>query len=113
MRVICIWAVCFGTWTARGAGAPADGPVVEIVTAFSPTVVPLPADEDFSVNGLITQEFGKNNGPLEYAVHLNVRGACAGKTPTRCRRSAFTATSTGFGRRSNSKLANYAAWAFE
>jgi len=75
MRVICMLAVFFGTWTARGAGAPADGPVVEIVTAFSPTVVPLPADQDFTGNGLITQELGKNSGPLEYAVHLNIRGA--------------------------------------
>ena len=58
-----------------GASASADGPVVEIVTAFSPTVVPLPADQDFTGNGLITQAFGKNNGPLEYAIHLNVRGA--------------------------------------
>ena len=61
--------------TAQGAGAPADGPVVEIVTAFSPTVVPLPADQDFTGNGLITQALDKNTGPLEYAVHLNVRGA--------------------------------------
>ena len=51
------------------------GPVVEIVTAFSPTFVPLPADQDFTGNGLITQSFEKNNGPVEYAVHLNVRGA--------------------------------------
>ena len=58
-----------------GAGAAADGPVVEIVTAFSPTFVPLPADQEFTGNGLITQAFGKNTGPLEYAVHLNVRGA--------------------------------------
>ena len=56
-------------------GASADGPVVEIVTALSPTFVPLPADKDFTGNGLITQAFGKNDGPIEYAVHLNVRGA--------------------------------------
>ncbi|HLW34859.1 MAG TPA: hypothetical protein VKS98_04290, partial [Chthoniobacterales bacterium] len=61
--------------TGYGAGAPADGPVVEIVTAFSPTFVPLLADKDFTGNGLITQAFGKNDGPFEYAVHLNLRGA--------------------------------------
>ena len=75
MRAVCVLAWAVAVFTARGAGAPADGPVVEIVTAFSPTVVPLPADQDFTGNGLITQEFGKNAGPLEYAVHLNVRGA--------------------------------------
>jgi putative beta-barrel porin BBP2 len=60
---------------ARAQGASADGPVVDIVTAFSPTVVPLPADKDFTGNGLITGQFGKNNGPFEYAVHLTIRGA--------------------------------------
>jgi hypothetical protein len=61
--------------TASGFGASADGPVVEIVTALSPTFVPLPADKDFTGNGLITQMFAKNDGPLEYAVHLDIRGA--------------------------------------
>ncbi len=71
---VCVLALAVGTWTARGAGPAADGPVVEIVTALSPTFVPLPADKDFTGNGLITQTFGNNDGPLEYAVHLNVRG---------------------------------------
>jgi len=62
-------------WHALGEGASADGPVVEIVTAYSPTFVPLPADIDFTGNGLITQEFGKNNAPFDYAIHLNIRGA--------------------------------------
>ena len=75
MRAVCVLALVVATLSARGAGAPADGPVVEIVTALSPTFVPLPADENFTGNGLITQAFGKNTGPLEYAVHLNVRGA--------------------------------------
>ncbi len=75
IRAVCVLAWFFAALTARGAGAPADGPVVEIVTALSPTFVPLPADEDFTGNGLITQAFGKNDGPVEYAVHLNVRGA--------------------------------------
>ena len=75
MRAVCVLALVVATLSARGAGAPADGPVVEIVTALSPTFVPLPADENFTGNGLITQAFGKNAGPLEYAVHLNVRGA--------------------------------------
>jgi hypothetical protein len=63
------------TAAARLEGASADGSVVDIVTAFSPTVVPLPADRDFTGNGLITGQFGKNNGPFEYAVHLTIRGA--------------------------------------
>jgi Putative beta-barrel porin 2 len=75
MRAVCVLGLLVAALTARGAGAPADGPVVEIVTALSPTVVPLPADQDFTGNGLVTQAFGKNTGPLEYAVHLNVRGA--------------------------------------
>src|SRR5205823_3523400 len=75
MRPIWVLALIVATSSAGGAGAPADGPVVEIVTAFSPTFVPLPADQDFTGNGLITQSFEKNNGPVEYAVHLNVRGA--------------------------------------
>ena len=75
IRAACILALAVAGWTARGAGAPADGPVVEIVTAFSPTFVPLPADKDFTGNGLITQTLGKNEGPIEYAVHLNLRGA--------------------------------------
>src|SRR5689334_4861470 len=75
MRAVGVLALIVGISTAHGAGAPADGPVVEIVTAFSPTFVPLPADQDFTGNGLITQAFGKNNGPVEYAVHLNLRGA--------------------------------------
>jgi len=52
----------------------ADGPVVEIVTAFSPTVVPLPADKDFIGNGLISQ-YAPTTTPLQYAVHLTLRGA--------------------------------------
>jgi hypothetical protein len=60
---------------ARGEVASADGPVVEIETAYSPTFVPLPADIDFTGNGLITQALGKNNAPFDYAIHLNVRGA--------------------------------------
>src|SRR5690348_1565696 len=72
---VCVLALAVGTWTARGAAPAADGPVVEIVTALSPTFVPLPADKDFTGNGLITQALGKNDGPLEYAVHLNLRGA--------------------------------------
>jgi Putative beta-barrel porin 2 len=75
LRCFSVLALVIPALTVRGAGASADGPVVEIVTAFSPTAVPLPADQDFTGNGLITQAFGKNNGPLEYAVHLNVRGA--------------------------------------
>lgn len=75
MRAVCVVALAVVALTARGAGAPADGPVVEVVTALSPTVVPLPADQDFTGNGLVTQALGKNTGPLEYAVHLNVRGA--------------------------------------
>jgi hypothetical protein len=63
------------TSAARLKGASADGSVVDIVTAFSPTVVPLPADRDFTGNGLIGGQFGKNNGPFEYAVHLTIRGA--------------------------------------
>ena len=74
-RAVCVVAWIVAALSAQGAGAPADGPVVEIVTAFSPTFVPLPADQDFTGNGLITQAFGKNNGPIEYAVHLNLRGA--------------------------------------
>lgn len=72
-----LWVLAFFGLVPTGfsAGASADGPVVEIVTAFSPTFIPLPADQDFTGNGLITQAFGKNNGPVEYAVHLNLRGA--------------------------------------
>ena len=73
VRVLALLIVA--TSTAHGAGAPADGPVIEIVTAFSPTFVPLPADKDFTGNGLITQAFGKNEGPIEFAVHFNLRGA--------------------------------------
>src|SRR5947209_15433396 len=72
---LCVLAELPGISTGFAAGAPADGPVGEICTAFSPTAVPLPADQDFTGNGLISQAFGKNNGPIEYAVHLNVRGA--------------------------------------
>lgn len=75
MRAVCVLALIVAALSAKGAGAPADGPVVEIITALSPTFVPLPADESFTGNGLITQALGKNTGPLEYAVHLNVRGA--------------------------------------
>src|SRR5947209_8424979 len=75
MGAVRVLALTVFTSTGHGAAAPADGPVVEIVTAFSPTFVPLPADQDFTGNGLITQAFGKNNGPVEYAVHLNLRGA--------------------------------------
>ena len=75
MRAVRVLALVVAALTARSAGSPADGPMVEIVTTFSPTVVPFPADQDFTGNGLITQEFGKNAGPLEYAIHLNVRGA--------------------------------------
>lgn len=74
MGAVCVLTLAFAGLT-KGAGAPADGPVIEIVTAFSPTFVPLPADKDFTGNGLITQEFGKNNTPIEYAVHLNLRGS--------------------------------------
>ncbi len=73
--VPCVVAGAIAALSARGAGAPADGPVVEIVTALSPTFVPLPADQDFTGNGLITQALGKNTGPVEFAVHLNLRGA--------------------------------------
>ena len=75
LRAACVLALVVAALTARGGGAPADGPVVDIVTALSPTFVPLPADEDFTGNGLITEALGRNTGPLEYAVHLNVRGA--------------------------------------
>ena len=74
--MVCALGLVIAAWSAHGAGAPADGPVVEIVTAFSPTFVPLPADKDFTGNGLITQTLGKNEGPIEYAVHLNLRGSC-------------------------------------
>ncbi|HST30036.1 MAG TPA: hypothetical protein VLK27_04285 [Chthoniobacterales bacterium] len=75
MRAVYVLGLVVAAFSARGAGAPADGPVIEIVTAFSPTLVPLPADQDFTGNGLISQAFAKNTGPLEYAVHLNIRGA--------------------------------------
>ena len=73
--IVCALVLIALASNAPGQGASADGPVVDIVTAYSPTFVPLPADSDFTGNGLITQAFGKNNGPLEYAIHLNVRGA--------------------------------------
>src|SRR5690242_8018957 len=75
LGAVSVLALILATATGYGAGASADGPVVEIVTALSPTFVPLPADKDFTGNGLITQTFGNNDGPLEYAVHLNLRGA--------------------------------------
>ena len=60
--------------TNSGSQFSADGPVVEIVNAFSPTVVPLPADKDFTGNGLLT-EYVRSATDLQYAVHLTLRGA--------------------------------------
>lgn len=60
--------------TTSGCNPTADGPVVEIVTAFSPTVVPLPGDKDFTGNGLISQ-YATGTTPLQYAVHLTLRGS--------------------------------------
>lgn len=74
MRAVRVVAMIVATSIAHGAGAPADGPVVEIVTAFSPTFVPLPADKDFTGNGLVSQVLQRNEG-VECAIHLNIRDA--------------------------------------
>ncbi|HZR78066.1 MAG TPA: hypothetical protein VFA58_02605 [Chthoniobacterales bacterium] len=42
---------------------------------FSPAAVPLPADLTPSGNGLITGQFGPNQAPFEFAIHLTIRGA--------------------------------------
>jgi hypothetical protein len=57
-----------------GSQFSADGPVVEIVNAFSPTVVPLPADKEFTGDGLITQ-YVHSTTEFQYAAHLTLRGA--------------------------------------
>ena len=43
--------------------------------AFSPAAAPLPADLTPTGNGLITGQFGPNQGPFQYAIHLSIRGA--------------------------------------
>jgi hypothetical protein len=48
---------------------------VEINPTISSVVVPLPADDTPAGNGLITGQFGPNQGPFEYAIHLSLRGA--------------------------------------
>jgi len=42
---------------------------------FSPAAAPLPADLTPTGGGLITGQFGPNNAPFEYAIHLTIRGA--------------------------------------
>lgn len=42
---------------------------------FSPAAAPLPADETPTGGGMITQFFGKNEAPFEYAIHLTLHGA--------------------------------------
>jgi hypothetical protein len=42
---------------------------------FSPAAAPLPADLTPTGGGLITQLFGPNKGPFQYAIHLTIRGA--------------------------------------
>lgn len=47
----------------------------ESALIFSPAAAPLPADLTPSGNGLITGQFGPNQAPFEFAVHLTLRGA--------------------------------------
>ena len=47
----------------------------ETALIFSPAAAPLPADLTPSGNGLITSQFGPNQAPFEFAVHLTLRVA--------------------------------------
>jgi hypothetical protein len=51
------------------------GQIIEINPTISSTAAPLPADDTPSGNGLFTSQFGPNKGPLQYALHLSLRGA--------------------------------------
>jgi len=61
--------------------SPTPAPQTETTTSgegalmFSPAVVPLPADETPTGNGLVTSAFGPSQDAFEYAIHLTLRGA--------------------------------------
>ncbi len=54
---------------------PLRAQVVELAPTISSAVAPLPADDTPTGSGLITGQFGPNQGPFEYAIHLSIRGA--------------------------------------
>jgi hypothetical protein len=61
--------------TTANTTNPSETASAEGALAFSPAAAPLPADETVTGNGLITRQFGPNQGPFQYAIHLSLRGA--------------------------------------